>query len=140
MKIELSYSEINRIIEQKIDQPIRLSTGGTNVLRLTYEYSTKILFREVTKTIELNMMVESVNYDSVKLRINNFSPTLIKLISPVINNITKRNNVDFISVTDGLLHVKLYMVSALKSFFNAAKLTSLTFCYSNITVGIELKN
>lgn len=139
MRISLSYSELNTIIERYADYPVVLDHAYDDVLNVTYAYELNVpIIGKVSKDIKLNMLLAVCNDTSVKVMLAD-ADMLNAFGSLIAGFLKKHKDLDFISVGSDHIVVDLSKINKISAIFDHVSICDIEINDNEVDLSLTLK-
>ena len=133
MKVNVSYHELNGVIERVVKQPISISHVNNNTIQLTYVHEGFLK----TIDIKLELNVSRQNYISVVAKSD--TPGIEKIVSGVLEFTKSRlTNLDYISIDNNMVNVDLAAIPQLSQVLKMVTVCDFTADYNGVVIQLGL--
>ena len=133
MKVNVSFQELNRLVERKINMPISISYVNNKTVSVSYTHGNFI------QTVEVNLVLDIPRKNYVALCLSSDTPGLFKIINGVLEFVKFRaTQFPFLIINENTINVDLNIIPQLQSILNFASVFDFIADSNGITILLDI--
>lgn len=133
MKVNVSFQELNRLVERKINMPISISYVNNKTVSVSYTQGNFI------QTVEVNLVLDIPRKNYVALCLSSDTPGLPKIINGALEFIKFRaTQFPFLVINDNNVSVDLNILPQLQAVLNYTSVSDFIADSNGITILLDI--